>query len=361
MKRMCRCRSVFTRVVPAVLALAVAACATAPSGQPHVHDLPKTVTFAGEPVPVDDPEVYERVSTWYNLYLSQPWHASRWLERAEQVFPIVEPILEEHDLPEDLKYVAVLESSLDPRAIGEAGERGIWQFMPDTAEEFDLTMNRFVDERSDIAASTQAAAEYFRESREEISGSWNLAVASFNVGVDGVTARTARQGENDYWSMVFPPVTEDYLPKAIAAKLLMENASAFDIGPQVSHPEIRAFSVTLEETPLYLVDIAERIDVRFRQLWRANPHIWKPYLEPGEYTIYLPEDAAGDMSGEALETFLRDQPYEKRSLSADGERTIAEIADERGVTADELATFNDVSSGYTPEDDEEIVYWHRGE
>lgn len=161
--------------------------------------------------------------------------------------------------------------------------------------------------------------------------------------------------------MVFRPVTEDYLPKAIAAKILMENASAFDIDPQVSHSGIRAFSVTLEEKPLYLVDIAERIDVPFRQLWTANPHIWKPYLEPGEYTVYLPGDAAGDMSGEALEAFLRDQPYEKRSLSADGEHTIAEIAEDVRVTADELATFNDVSSGYTPEDDEEIVYWHRGE
>lgn len=349
------------RLIPGLLALAVAACATVPPEQPHVHELPETVTFAGEAVPIDDPEVYARISTWYNFYLSQPWRVSRWLERAEWIFPIVEPILEAHDLPDDLKYVAVLESSLAPRAIGAAGERGIWQFMPDTAEEYGLTMNRFVDERSDVAASTEAAAEYFHNARGEIGGSWNLAVASFNVGVDGVTQRTARQNESDYWVMVFPPVTEDYLPQAVAAKLLMEDAEALDITPQVSHARTRRFSVALEERPLYLTDIAGHVDVPFRALWTANPHIWKPYLEPGEYNIYLPEDAAADLGAGELERFLREKPYEKRSFPADGEHTIAELADKLGLTADELATFNDTSPGATPEEDEEIVYWRRAE
>ncbi len=348
-------------LTPGILAFAVAACATVPTEQPPVYELPETVTFAGETVPIDDPDVYARISTWYNFYLSQPWRVSRWIERAEWVFPIVEPILEEHDLPDDLKYVAVLESSLDPRAIGDAGERGIWQFMPATAEEHGLKMNRFIDERSDITESTEAAAEYFREARGEIGGSWNLAVASFNVGVDGVTQRVRRQGENDYWLMVFPPVTEDYLPQAVAAKLLMKDAEALGITPQVSYPRTRRFTVALEESPLYLTDIAEHIDVPFRAVWTANPHIWAPYLEPGEYNIYLPEDAATDLGREELERFLHEQPYEKRSFAADGEHTVAELADKLGISADELATFNDTSGGATPEEDEAIVYWRRGE
>lgn len=353
--------STIRRLLPALLALAATACATAPPEQPRVHDLPESVTFAGEQVPINDPDVYARVSTWYNFYLWQPWRVNRWLERAEWVFPIIEPILEQHELPGDLKYVAVLESSLDPRAIGAAGERGIWQFMPATAEEYGLTMNRFVDERSDVAASTKAAAEYFRDARRKIGGSWNLAVASFNVGAYGVTQRTARQRENDYWLMVFPPVTENYLPRAVAAKLLTEGTEGLGIGPQVSHPRTRLFPVVLEDTPLYLTDIAEHFDVPFRALWVANPHIWKPYLEPGEYNIYLPEDVVADIPRDELERFLREQPYEKRSFAADGEHTIAELADKLGLTADELATFNDTSSRHTPDEDEEIAYWRRSE
>ena len=343
--------------VAATLVLAVASCASIPPDEPVVHALPETVTFAGEPVPIDDPDVYRRVSTWYNFYRSQPWRVSRWLERAALVFPVVEPILETHGIPDDLKYVAVLESGLDPRAIGVDGERGIWQFMPDTADEYGLTRNRFIDERSDVALATEAAAEYFRDAYEEFDESWSLATASFNVGFDGVAQRITRQKERDYWSMVFPPVTEDYLPQAVAAKLLMEDAEGLGIEPEASYPDLRAFPVNLEDKPLYLSDIAEYVGLSFRSIWIANPHIWVPYLEPGDYTIYLPENEAADLDSGELEAFLRDKPYERGSVSADGDKTIAEIAEVLELSAHEFATFNDAAATDTPDEGTELVYW----
>ena len=359
-----------------VVLLLGAACATAPEAEPDVdvgarlavRSLPEEVTFAGEVVPINEPDVRARIEVWYNVYLSQPWRILRWMERAQEIFPIIDPILDAHGVPTDLRYLTVLESDLNARAIGPRGERGIWQFMQGTAGDYDLRMDRFIDDRNDPARSTEAAVAYFLDAAARIDGPWTLRAAAFNVGISGVTDRMVRQREADYWRMVFPPATENYVPMAIAIKLVLEEAMVKEDSTGLesrAQPMSRLpVSVSVSEVPIYLFDIAEHTGLSFRRLWESNPHIWQTYLPPGEYRIYLPmSDEPGigvsrsHLEPGRLERYLNERPYESRSYKTDGEMTVAEIADELGIPAHELAVFNGLATGETPGEGEVLQYW----
>lgn len=338
-------------------ALLLSACATVPFPRLHVYPLPKPVTFAGERIPVNRPSVRVRISDWYNYYLTKPWIIARWLERGRQIFPFIDKALKRDGLPEDLRYVAVAESYLQPRAYSSAKAAGIWQFTPGTAKLYGLKINTYVDERYDYLAATNAAAAYFTNAKREIGGSWLLSVAAYNMGVYGVRQRIQRQKSKNFWNMVFPPQTSSYVPRIIAIKLVMQHAAKLGIHPNVRMPPLAPVTIDVQGRPVFLTDVAHYLGLTFRQVWVDNPQIWEPYLPPGSYRLFVPARVSG--RAKSLADYLDGIPYQRAYYTSPGGETVAEAATILGMTADELATFNNLPTDYLLKKGKRVFYWRR--
>jgi membrane-bound lytic murein transglycosylase D len=142
--------------------------------------MPEGLNFAGEEVPLQDPDVYERMDR--ELLVNTYWQSNALLlmKRAHKYFPIIEPILKEYGVPDDFKYLAVIESSLT-QAVSPARATGFWQIMEGTGKDYKLEINSNVDERYHIEKSTRVACEYFIKSKQQF-GSWTMAAAAYNAG-----------------------------------------------------------------------------------------------------------------------------------------------------------------------------------
>ncbi|MFT6127098.1 MAG: hypothetical protein ACJAVA_001580, partial [Flavobacteriaceae bacterium] len=153
--------------------------------------IPKTMDFAGETVPLNDPEVRERFDR--ELLVNTYWQSNGLLifKRANRYFPILEPLLKKHGIPDDFKYLAVAESGLmNDRS--HAGASGFWQFMKGTGREYGLEINDYVDERYNLEMATKVAAEYLKDAKKRF-GSWTLAAAAYNAGNGGIGKQQKRQ------------------------------------------------------------------------------------------------------------------------------------------------------------------------
>ena len=146
---------------------------------------PEKLDFCGEEVPMHISDVKERLDR--ELVVNENLHGSTILilKRANKYFPIIEPILAKNNVPNDFKYLCVIESSLT-NATSSAGAKGFWQFMPQTAREKGMEVTESVDERYHLEKSTQAACEYLLKAKEKF-GSWTMAAASYNGGMSGFT------------------------------------------------------------------------------------------------------------------------------------------------------------------------------
>ncbi|MGY8941283.1 MAG: lytic transglycosylase domain-containing protein [Flavobacteriales bacterium] len=187
--------------------------------------IPNQEDIAGEAVPMDAFGVQEQLDR--ELVVNTYHHSSTmmYLKRASRWFPVIEPILEEEGIPEDLKYLAVIESGLD-QVVSPAGAAGFWQFMKGTAPEYGLFVNAEVDERYHVEKATRAACAYMRESKEEF-GSWALAAASYNMGKAGVRRELKEQGVSTYWDLHLNSETARYVYRLLAIKAIFESPGSF--------------------------------------------------------------------------------------------------------------------------------------
>src|SRR5690606_39234794 len=178
--------------------------------------MPENLNFAGERVPIEDPDIYERMDR--ELLVNTYWQSNGLLllKRAHKFFPVIEPILKEYGIPEDFKYVAVIESSLT-QAVSPAKATGFWQLMEGTGKDFNLEINSNVDERYHIEKSTRAAAEYLLRSKKKF-GSWTMAAAAYNAGNRGVSRQVDRQGVSGYYDLLLNEETGRYIFRILALK-----------------------------------------------------------------------------------------------------------------------------------------------
>ena len=151
-------------------------------------EMPEDLNFAGEAVPVENPDIYERMDR--ELLVNTYWQSNGLLmfKRAQKYFPIIEPILEKNGVPNDFKYLAVIESGLT-NAVSPAGARGFWQIMKTTGRENGLEVNSNVDERYNLELATEVACNYLKKAKEKL-GSWTLAAAAYNAGNAGISKRS---------------------------------------------------------------------------------------------------------------------------------------------------------------------------
>lgn len=183
--------------------------------------IPENLNFAGERVPLEKTDIKERIDR--ELLVNTYWQSNGLLffKRANKYFPIIEPILKEYGIPDDFKYLALIESGLQ-NITSPVGAKGFWQLMPKTAQEYNLEVNNNVDERYNLEKSTVAACQYLLEAKKKF-GNWTLAAAAYNAGKNGINKRIESQQVDNYYDLLLVDETARYLPRIVAVKEILNN------------------------------------------------------------------------------------------------------------------------------------------
>ena len=186
---------------------------------------PQGLSFAGEEIPINSPEIWERIDK--ELLKNTYWQSNTMLffKKANKYFPIIEPILKKNNIPDDFKYLALIESGLD-NVVSPAGAAGFWQILKTTAREHGLEVNSAIDERYNLEKSTHVACEYLNDAYAKF-GSWTMAAASYNMGKNGARRRIAEQATNNYYNLHLNSETGRYVFRIIAVKDIMKNPKKY--------------------------------------------------------------------------------------------------------------------------------------
>lgn len=253
----------------------------------------KEIDFAGEPTPLYDSEVAERLDR--EIVTNKNYHSSTTLilKRANRVFPVIEPILAQYGVPDDFKYLAVAESAL-VNAVSRAGAKGYWQFMPATAKEKGLIVNSYVDERYHLIKSTQAACKYLLEAKEKF-GTWTLAAASYNAGMAGIQGQLDRQEETNYYDLLLNQETSRYIFRILALKEIMKNPGKYNFNfPQEElYPLLKTRTVHVNTSIVNLVTFAKENGINYKILKTHNPWLRDKSLKLSagqEFFIEIPTE-----------------------------------------------------------------------
>ena len=187
--------------------------------------LPESVSFCGEEFPLDNFDVRERLDK--EIIVNAYYHSStiQGLKRANRYFPEIEKTLKENGIPDDFKYLCLIESGL-VQAVSPAGAQGFWQFMPATAKEFNLEVNSQIDERLDISKSTVAACNYLKIAQNKFNN-WMLTAASYNAGMGGIGNSLEDQMVDRYFDLHLNNETSRYVFRILAMKIIFENPEAY--------------------------------------------------------------------------------------------------------------------------------------
>ena len=189
--------------------------------QSHDIEFCDDIYFAGERVPLEMFNIRERYER--ELLSNTYFHSNTMvlLKRSKRWFPVIEPILQKYGVPEDFKYLCVIESNLS-NVVSPAGAAGFWQFMKSTAQEYGLEINKEIDMRYNVELETEAACKYFLKAYERF-GSWTLVAAAYNAGSSRVSKFMKEQGVTSYYDMLMAEETERYVFRILAVKTIFEN------------------------------------------------------------------------------------------------------------------------------------------
>ena len=253
---------------------------------------PPKVDFAGENTPLNIYDVRERFDR--ELLVNANLHSSTILiiKRANRAFSIIEPILAKNGIPDDFKYLAVIESSLVPTAVSSSGAKGIWQFMPETAKEKGMEVNDIVDERYHLEIATEAACKYLLSAKEKF-GSWTLAAASYNGGINGVTKKIEEQKVTDYYDLLLTDETSRYVFRILALKEIMKNPQkyGFEINTADLYENLPTKKLEVDSTINDLASFAINQGINYKILKLHNPWMRdKKLTNPSKkkYVIEIP-------------------------------------------------------------------------
>lgn len=283
---------------------------------------PERLDFAGESVPLNDPEVYERYDR--ELLVNTYWQSNGLLllKRSRRYFPTIERILKEEGVPEDFKYLAVVESGFMP-VVSPAGAAGFWQILPETAKGYGLEVNDDIDERYHLEKSTRAACKYLKEAKAKF-GNWALAAASYNMGMGGLERQVQKQQSSDYYGLYLNGETSRYVFRMLAVKQIFEQPEAY--GFRLRHKDYyRPYSVrTVEVTPPVADWVQFALDqgVNYKALKTQNPWIRNSSLTKAArsvYTVQIPLEPQEDEEVTAEETPSTDRKRPIPQGSSEGE------------------------------------------
>ncbi len=254
--------------------------------------VPQDLNFAGEHMPIENPDILERIDR--ELLVNTYWQSNGLLmfKRAKKYFPVIEPILAKHGVPDDFKYLAVIESGLT-NAVSPAGARGVWQIMPATGRENGLEVNGNVDERYHLEKSTEVACKYLLKSKEDL-GSWTLAAAAYNAGNAGISRRLREQNVNDYYDLLLGEETGRYIFRIVALKEILSNPTkyGFNFREKDLYSQVPTYQVEVDTAVTDFTKFAEQFDINYKLLKLHNPWLREPHLNNRsrkQYFIDIPE------------------------------------------------------------------------
>ncbi len=252
------------------------------------------LNFCGEPVPLGNPDVRERLEREMLLSLDNSDDIILWIKRANRYFPEIERVLKANSLPDDLKYISIAESALKPLAYSNKGAAGYWQFIEDTGTRYGLEISNDIDERRNFYKATQGAAKYLKK-LYALFGSWTLATAAYNMGEDGLKSEILVQKVNNYYQLYLNQETQRYVFRILAAKIIMSNPAKF--GYRFSKADLylpRQFDTVEIKTgqPVPLHIIAQAANTYFKVIKDLNPQFKYYHLPAGIYQISIPKGQA---------------------------------------------------------------------
>ncbi len=255
--------------------------------------MPAYLEFAGERVPLENPDIKERMDR--ELHVNTYWQSNMiiMMKRANKHFPRIEALLAQHNLPDDFKYLAVAESSLD-NVRSPAGAAGFWQFLKGTAKEYGLEVNDYVDERYNLDLATEMAAKYLNKSKNRF-GTWTLACAAYNAGNGGINNQLERQDVDDYYDVLLNPETSRYVFRILAFKEIMSNPKkyGFNLRSTDMYQEIPTKKVVVNYPIEDFAKWSKDQGINYKILKIHNPWLRDTFLKNAskkEYIVEIPEE-----------------------------------------------------------------------
>ena len=254
--------------------------------------LPDTFSFCGERVPMEIPDVKERMEDIYYARIGNDDRIFLQLKRTRKYFPLFEKILKEMDAPDDLKYLSVAESSLRIDSYSNADAAGLWQFIPSTARLWGLRVDKEIDERFHIEKSTRAAVQMLKSLREML-GSWSLAAAAYNTGLANINRVVREQKEDNYFNLFLNKETRNYIFHVVVLKELLEhpNEYGYDLSDSDYYlPYDEAtHRVSITGPIADLGQWAKDQGMNYKTVKLLNYWIMKNVLPVGNWELILPE------------------------------------------------------------------------
>lgn len=257
--------------------------------------VPQSIDFAGETIALDRYDLRERLDRELMAFTYMHSSTMLTLKRANRYFPVIEPILREEGLPDDMKYLAVIESSLNPQARSGAGAAGMWQFMKGTARDFGLEVNDNIDERYHIEKSTRAACQYLKQAYEKY-GSWLCVAASYNAGQGRISQQLQKQGVTRAVDLWLVEETARYMFRLLAAKSVLSHPQqyGFLLKRRDLYPPIPYTTDTVTTGIADLAAYARDKGITYAQLKDANPWLRDNFLQNKSgrtYVLKIPTQA----------------------------------------------------------------------
>lgn len=280
-------------------------------------DISDEIVFAEEKVPVE--MFYVKESLERELIVNTYLHSSTLLllKRSYRWFPVIEPILEKYGIPEDFKFLAMIESNLT-NAVSPAGAVGFWQFLSATAKEYGLEVDKDVDMRYNVELETEAACKYFLKSHEKFKN-WALVAASYNAGQRRINGFIEDQKADSYFDLLMSQETERYLFRMIALKMIYENPThyGFFIADESKYAVLDYHVVVVDKDISSLADFAKEHGITYKLLKYYNPWLRSQKLNVSKkrsYEIKIPNPPF-DMTHEKLRLLY--EQAEKQTVSTE--------------------------------------------
>ncbi|WP_282072987.1 lytic transglycosylase domain-containing protein [Polaribacter atrinae] len=248
--------------------------------------LPNNLNLAGERVPLEIPDVKERMER--ELLVNTYWQSNGLLliKRANKYFPILEPLLKKYGLPDDFKFLALAESAFIDET-SNVGAAGMWHFMKATGKEYGLEINSNVDERYDIEKSTKVAAEYLKKSQKRFN-SWTLAAAAYNAGNYGVSKRLDEQEVTNYYDAKLPDETERYVLRIIALKEVISNPKkyGFVFENEDLYTLAKTRTIKVDTAISNITHFAKKFGMNYKEFKILNPWLRENKLNNKSRKVY---------------------------------------------------------------------------
>lgn len=261
-------------------------------------DVPHEIIFAGEKLDLDRYDIHERYDREINSFVYQHSTTLLLIKKANRYFPVIEPILKANGIPDDFKYLAVIESSLNHRIVSSAGAAGLWQFMPKTAPSYGLEVSSEVDERYSIEKSTEAACKYFKQAYSKYK-SWASVALSYNAGQGRISGELDKQQAEDSLDLWLVEETTRYYYRMLAIKQVFEHPYRFGfiIDADQLYKPIEFNRVEVTNSIEDLATFAKQNGVTYAQLkdfnsWLRDRKLTISAKSQSSYTILIPTHAS---------------------------------------------------------------------